>query len=660
MATWFIRPDAGNDANAGTSFATAVKTPAAAALSAVAAGETVKWEKSPDPTSIGSATWTDNTATITLAGALTANIERCESAWTAATNVTATAVTTQAREGTNCANIVLAGAFTTGKAAHISFTTIDLSSYQQVSFWIKSTVALAANDVQLDLCSDTSGNTVVNQISVPAVPAALAAQWRCVVVDTAAALGSSIQSIRLFVNVDAGGASAWTINLDNILACKASSSADAITLRSQIGKNTAAEPLWYGVRYINGTTVGIENFSGSTTNRNVWTVSESVTTYKREQWVIAPPATVSTALYSPQSSGSNAAPITFSGGLDPADSMATQNGHSFFTTDSGHGIFWNANGKDYINVEKIGTHRVGRFYSSQGGNRSSPTSFTNCYITGSNNSPGGFESAATGFRLPVLNLINVYAWAVAGDLVNNNYAGYVEFRDCYLSACGTVITNGASEARFYNCKLRRNLICFTPNGGNVFVFGGSIIGSVTAMVSAQLGGDTYITDSEISESTLYTNQVHTNSSLLITNYNNTAGDHRLATQHGTGITDTGTVRTAGIPSWRLNPTSNDANSTRPLRWKIAANILCRANQLMTITCYMRRSNVAITPSLVLVGSETPGVANDVSVSCTEVANTWQLRTISFTPTATGMLGSLYFTAYGGTTHSAYITEIRVS
>jgi len=41
----------------------------------IAPGDTIKVAKSPDPTSIGNATWNNLSKTVTLAAALTANVE---------------------------------------------------------------------------------------------------------------------------------------------------------------------------------------------------------------------------------------------------------------------------------------------------------------------------------------------------------------------------------------------------------------------------------------------------------------------------------------------------------------------------------------------------------------------------------------------------------
>ncbi len=197
----------------------------------IAPGDTIRVMASPDETLVGNATWTQYSKTITLAGAVTANISDCETAWTGSVNVTTTADATTYKENTKSAKHVIASAFTTGLVAFFGTGTIDFSGYQQVSFWVYNTAVLAASTLSLRLCSDPVGAVTVNTIAIPAI--ASSGSWVAITVDTGGALGSSIGSVALYADLDPG---TQTIQLDNIIACKASSSADSLTLTSLIGK----------------------------------------------------------------------------------------------------------------------------------------------------------------------------------------------------------------------------------------------------------------------------------------------------------------------------------------------------------------------------------------------------------------------------------------
>jgi hypothetical protein len=285
MAIWYVDPEGGNDGNAGTSFATRVRTLTSGITGAKGAttGDTVRIIGSPAPTSLGqNATWTDGSQTVTLTSAVTASVYN-DGAWTAATNVTCTAQTAGRKEGTNCAQIAIAAAFTTGKAAYFATGTINGSTYQQISFWFRQTsgTLATANNISIDLCTDTLGATSVHKASIPAVQ--VLNRWFVVTVDFGTNLNSAIQSVALYVNTTDQGAQ--TFQVDNIILCKASSANDSLTLSSLISKNTGNEP-WLPIRSINGTTILLDdapNGSPADATQPVYSgVTETVTLYKRE------------------------------------------------------------------------------------------------------------------------------------------------------------------------------------------------------------------------------------------------------------------------------------------------------------------------------------------------------------------------------------------
>ena len=253
----------GNDANDGSTFALRKKTLNSATYNS---GDTVRVMASPDPTSLGqSATFTNGSDTITLASAVTANIDTCENAWTASANVTSTVSSSNFREGTYAANLGIASAFTTGLIAyHDLGTALDLSAYQQVSFLIRQSGmygTLPANTLSLRLCSDTAGAVSVHSFTLPLLGDGV---WTALVFDTAAALGSSIQSIALYALLDPGYP---TIAIDNVIACKAASAADSLTHHSLISKNTGDEP-WMAIDSINGTTIKLAGGYQATASRS--------------------------------------------------------------------------------------------------------------------------------------------------------------------------------------------------------------------------------------------------------------------------------------------------------------------------------------------------------------------------------------------------------
>ena len=134
--------------------------------------------------------------------------------------------------------------FTTGKAAYFATGTLDLSSYQQISFWVGqdsgTRSAPASPNLSLHLCTDTQGDVGVHSMSIYTGPDSSSNQgfWRSMKKDFETNLNSSIQSVALYVDTDNG---AQNIYLDNIIASKAASAADSITLDSIVGLKTSTD-----------------------------------------------------------------------------------------------------------------------------------------------------------------------------------------------------------------------------------------------------------------------------------------------------------------------------------------------------------------------------------------------------------------------------------
>lgn len=373
MATFYLDPVGGNDANDGTTFANRWQTYTSGATAArIAPGDTIRVIASPDPTDMGqNATWTNNGQTVVLTTAVTADVY-ASGTWTAATtNVTLT-TSTNRKIGTNCVSISPLAAFTTGKAAYRTISVTDFSAYQQISFSINMLAGTMAadGDITLRLCSDTTGDVTVNTISVPRIRSS--GTWQAYTVDLGGALGSSIQSVALYVAVDNG---AQTFLLNNILACKASSAVDGLTLNSRIGKNTGTDP-WMGIYSISGTTVNMEfNQQGGQPNvgnkGGYYGTTATQTAYKREQLNL-PSAIVgdnATNFFGTiQDSGSAGSPITFSGGWNRTD-MSTQTGDTYINGVNNRGQGFLLTGRTYINIDKINVTRFqyGIFSSSAGG-----------------------------------------------------------------------------------------------------------------------------------------------------------------------------------------------------------------------------------------------------------------------------------------------------
>jgi hypothetical protein len=316
VTTRYLDFTGGNDGNDGSSFANR-KLTLASAVSGLTGGDTVRVMASAAATSMAqNATWTNASQTVTLTTAVTLNITDCETAWTASLNVTSTASTTTFRENTKSANHVIAAGFVTGLASFFATGTLDLSPYQQVSFWFRSTGTHASGVFTVTLCTDVAGVTAVHTLTVPALTANI---WTPVTINNAGALNSAIKSVALNCVSDPG---AVTVNIDNIIACKASSSADSLTLTSLISLNTDSNTPWFAIKSINGTSIilgcGDATTAAASSHTTLYMGSTTTaTTYKRECVML-------TALQTSSANGTNLdTPLNIEGGWDTS-AMSSQ------------------------------------------------------------------------------------------------------------------------------------------------------------------------------------------------------------------------------------------------------------------------------------------------------------------------------------------------
>lgn len=595
-------------------------------------------------------------AVVKLATAITQNIAICGNRnvkpnWTASANVTDTVLTTDYKEGGECQKIDIAAGFTAGLAAYFPTGTLDLSGYQQVSFWIKQTAGTLGADssCSLALCSDTAGTTVVNTINIPALGALN--RWSPITVDLAGALGASIQSIAFIVNTDNG---AQTFLLDNIIASKASSAADSLSNTSLIGKNTGTEG-WYGIQSISGTRVVLDQDTNAkpttTPPRGYSGTTETVTTWKLE--------TTKTNMVSSgnvqtiQDSGTEGNLITFSGGWNRTD-MSTQVGETIFDGQNGTGdggILWV--NQSYLDISQISVCRYGRGY----------------YYTGS-------SANCRNIKLGI-------------DNCNNNSVGIdglsgAPFYDVTIKNC---LNNSSNGALFPGYSSKITIINSNNNGGSGCSIGSRCIGNVTrsvnnasygaslfhdsrlhienssgnglASISYGYRGESYLVNSTLNSSPKITDiPSFANNFIWSTNENSNTDTHFGYTDGGLISSDITTVHTAGGMSWKLSPTSTNRSASYPLPLKVAIGAT-PANTPITCNVWFRRDNTGITARLICKGGQLTGVDEDVIATMTAAADVWEQLNVTVTPTQKGVL-EFYAEVWGGTAWNAWCDDVSFS
>ena len=634
-----------------------------------------------------------NNCVVSLSGSVTENVASFgnrgngRTAWTASANVTSTLDTTDTKEGDVSDSIAVGAAFTTGKAAYKATGTLNLSGYQQISFWIKQTAgtAIVDGDISLRLCSDTIGDTTVNTINIPGIIANT--RWLPITVNLNSNLGSSIQSVALYVDADKG---AQTFLISNIIACKSSASNDSLTLQSLIGKNSASEKWWAGIQSINGTRVIFDQdptftpISAASNTGGIFAVtrgyngtSETVSLYKRETIKTIPVSASTTSIQVPVVDNGydyNFTNLQF--GFDRIN-MSNRTGETFFDGLNGWGIGLYMNAKNYIGITNVGFVRY--LYGIQP--QSSICDISNLWLTG-NTSFGIYP-----YGIMLCNISNVYAYF-------NGNAGVFGNVSCQKNIFNNIqsVSNGSHGIYMSYCSNNTitNSNTNNNNGGGITFGHGlrNLVKSCTVTDNSTQGlgttdsaddnlflectttnnqgsvacgghGTNYVKNCTLNETTEASIFVsYSSSRTIFINNDNSTNNYIHYVDNGL-IYNTASVRYSNSGfAWALAPTSTARSSIYPLDLAIA-KVAVAANSLVTIKAWVRRSNIALTMGLRVKGGQIAGVTNDITSYMSAAADTWEQVTISFTPTEIGVV-EILAECYGGTTHTGYVDNITIT
>lgn len=653
MATYFIDPVSGNNVNDGLTFANRKKT-----ITSVtpAAGDIFKVIGSPAPTSLGqSATWTQYSPTVTLTTPVTANISTCDTAWTGAVNVTAT-VTSSAgnyKEGTGAANLVVAAGFTTGMIAFQALGGVtDFSAYDQISLWAVPGAA-TTSFLQLNLCSDALGLVPVNTLTFPA-NLFTTTNYHAITLNNGGPLGNAIQSVSLSATSDPG---AVTIRLDNIIACKSAASADSLTLTSLISPQDGMSDTWYALQSINGTNVILGGTttltSGSANLKGYSGTTKTVTTYKRE-CLYLPDQTGGTTSVSSwaviNGSGTAASPITISGGWDRT-AMSTQDLESFIIQSAITNTGLSAVSRSFINIERL--HFIqfasGMFFQGCSNiNIATPQMYghanfginctTNCSKI--NITSPRIEGIANIALVPGSNSTISSPW------LSSNLGPHMLFDASNNTAVTSPTLKNGTDA----------IVSFGTGCDNI-IYDLASDGNTLGLVSGI--GQNYLIRPTVTESSEYASGVnYSNGRIFSHNHDVTANNHKIFMDGGLIISDTGSDRhtPSGI-AWKMSPTSANRSSAYPMELSLA-KIACRANKLVTVRVWEKRTTGTITARLICKGGQIAGVPADVVATAAGADNTYEQISITFTPTETGVV-EIMAQAYGGTTDSAWFDDMTI-
>lgn len=666
MTIFYMDPENGNDTADGLSFANRWKTLSNGATAArIAPGDVIRVIASPYPVSLGDGTWTDGNTEVVLASPKNVVIDECDSGWVGNTNVTLshTTSTTILRTGVASLQLSIATAFTTGRIAHKPLpATLDLSAYSKISFWFQSTTS-TTTQLELRLCSDTDG--LVTLLAIPFTLGATAdtsyttSQWTSFLVDSGGALPAGVNSIALYAITDPGST---TYRLDNIVAVK--SGADELHHGMMFGKNTVGEPEWYGIQQITPTGLvfgGAYNQTAADPGRPYSGVTETVTTYARK-----PMHGWSSADRSLTETGTASAPFTLSGGWNRTD-MSTQDGETW--------LF----GKNFLSrpIASSSTYSFWRFekfglfeYVTAFSDISSAWDIDIVGAVSCNKLIGAqaavFSANANKAKVKIGYSTGLGEWVFDTisrqiDLEIGRVTGSIEtstsnalFNSPTMPSnshpiiwkVGRVDNNSGAAFTGYESDIRIHG-CLSENNAADVIITTDISSRTAQFVNCTLASATKIN----STSAKYVYKVQE------TNIEGDARKHLTTVAGCTFGTQEAVVHTPGGVAWELKPTSTAyINEFEPASFPIA-HIACGANKLVTVKCWMRRTDIGLTIGL-YVDDTWPGVA-ETTATISASADVWEEVTLTFTPTVAGVI-PIYAIGYGGTTYSGYFADMTIT
>jgi flagellin-like protein len=147
-------------------------------------------------------------------GVTNKTLSLADTVWTTSTNATSTANTTDKKEGTASAEVVVAAGFATGTAAYKDLdATVDISKIDSIQLWVKATSTTAKGDYEIVVDDTAACTSPLENIDLPVL---VADTWSLVTIGISDNSDmTAIKCVGLNVVVDNG---LTTLNLDEVVA----------------------------------------------------------------------------------------------------------------------------------------------------------------------------------------------------------------------------------------------------------------------------------------------------------------------------------------------------------------------------------------------------------------------------------------------------------
>lgn len=618
-AVWQTTADASGTATprGGASWSDAWKTTTSGATAArTQPGDTIRIAKNSETSASVNATFTSGSKTVTLASALTKTIEHAVSGWTASTNITGS-TNANRKYGATATVMTPGAAFGTGKVCYKAIDgggTQNFSGYTKISFWFRSTsgTVITASTYKICLCSDATGDTIVNEINIPATVGN--ANWQIVALDYGGALSSSVQSVAIYANSDPG-TTAFSFN--NIVAC------NGVTHETLIGWTGDC---FYNVQAFDSTTVTIDSNNTSVGGAGWYGTNGTATLY-----YVSPFAHLSTnGMHTINEGGTRIlGAITYSGGWDTGTN--TQNGRTYFASNSVNTAACFTVGRDWVNFKSFVVARFGTGYSGTNGvsNIVEDCIFSSC----GNAILYGASSKQTFTSCKFLNASSEGASANPGGVfiscvfANNTNRGVSLLGPSTFISC--TFGNNQASVIFSNIDL------FGSPYFNATLFRNCLFADIAETVTA----------------------ANTFGTLWSFNHDQTAGNH-WGFEYGATINRQSSVVHGSEPvAWRVVHSSSDRNASNVVSMKIG-EFAVSASSLVTFKAWVKKDHATDVSCRIKVLDALYSLPGITETTATKANDTnWEELTITFTPTSAGIV-PIYFESWRtGAQSNTYIGSV---
>lgn len=615
-AVWQTTADASGTVTprGGSSWSDAWQTVGSGATAArIQPGDQIRFAKNAVTSAGVDATFTSGSKTVTLSAALNKTVEHAVSGWTASTNITGSTNASR-KYGATATVMTPAAGFTTGKVCYKAIDgggTQDFSGYTKISLWFRPTTntVISASTYKLCLCSDTTGDTIVNEINIPATQGTT--NWHIFVLNYGAALSSSVQSVAIYANSDPG-TTAFSFN--NIVAC------NNFTHESLFGWQNDC---YHNVQAIDGTTITIDAQNTAVGGRGWYGTNGTAGFYYAN-----PYSSYNTGTINSFNEGTTVGLLgrtEYTGGWDTGTN--TRDGMTYFASNVvGSGIGFGS----AIGI-KITNFVVARTSTSLSMASATQTIIENVVVSGAVSNSGASGVPVFFKNCKILNQ------------TFSGYSGYI-FEGCeFFSSPNYGMTlNGTNK--FVNCN-------FQNNGS------GSVQMNNASLSPFDGNGGTYFRNCLFGDSTEINITTNTYGMAWSYKHDQTASNHWGYLWGGTINWQTTTKQGSDPGAWRVVHTSSERSSVYPIRFPVG-EFAVSASSAVTFTAWVKKDHATNVAAQIKVEGEVytlEGITETTDVKASDT--NWEQLSITFTPTESGIVTIWFESWYVAGNSNTYIGSV---